>query len=71
MIPELASFRRVDASNEKAAEVARRVQIVDTFGFEIVQHESPVPAANLNDGRPARPEGRDVVPFATTLRRIA
>lgn len=46
------------------------MQIVDTFGFEIIEQTSPVAPAN-NDVRFVGFEQLEVIPFATTLRRIA
>lgn len=67
-------FRQIDTPKEATSEVSRELQIVDTFGFEIIEQTSPVAPANVNDPRDAPlPELRtiDVVPFAATLRRIA
>jgi hypothetical protein len=71
MTPKPVSFRQIDAPpNEAKSEVPRRVQIIDTYGFEIIEQTTPVAPAN-SDVRAVSLEQLDVVPFAATLRRIA
>ena len=71
MTPKPVSFRQIDPPIEETPEVSDAVQIVDTFGFEIIEQTLPVPPANA-DGRAAVCfEHVEVVPFAATLPRIA
>lgn len=78
MTPKPLSFRQIDAPSEVTPQVPHGVQIVDTFGFEIIEQASPVPPANVDDARSVSFEHVHVVfehvhvvPFAATLPRIA
>jgi hypothetical protein len=64
MTPRPVLFRQLDLPNEATPNLSPGVQIVDTFGFEIIEQLSPIPPANHDEHE--RP-----VPFAATLRRIA